>query len=42
MTVQLDKTQQTIDGFGMNNTYAPAMDDATADKLFDVDKGIGL
>ena len=40
--VQLGQTQQTIEGFGINNTYAPGMDDATADKLFDVDKGIGL
>ena len=42
VTVQLDKTQQTIDGFGINNTYAPGMDDATAEALFDQTKGIGL
>jgi glucuronoarabinoxylan endo-1,4-beta-xylanase len=42
VTVQLDRTQQTIDGFGINNTYAPAMDDATADALFDPESGLGL
>jgi O-glycosyl hydrolase len=42
VTVALTQTQQVIDGFGINNTYAPAMDDATADKLFDPDTGLGL
>jgi glucuronoarabinoxylan endo-1,4-beta-xylanase len=42
VTVQLDSTKQTIDGFGINNNWAPAMTDAVADALFDVSKGIGL
>jgi O-glycosyl hydrolase len=42
VTVQLGQTQQVIDGFGINNTYAPGMDDATADALFDPVDGLGL
>jgi glucuronoarabinoxylan endo-1,4-beta-xylanase len=42
VTVQLTETKQTIAGFGINNTWAAAMDDAEADALFDVDKGLGL
>jgi glucuronoarabinoxylan endo-1,4-beta-xylanase len=42
VTVALAQTRQTIDGFGINNTYAPGMDDATADALFDPVNGLGL
>jgi glucuronoarabinoxylan endo-1,4-beta-xylanase len=34
--------KQVIDGFGINNNWAPAMTDAVADALFDPTKGIGL
>ncbi len=42
VTVQLGQTKQTIEGFGINNNWAPALTDAQADQLFDVNKGIGL
>ncbi len=41
-TVRLDQAQQTIDGFGINNVFAPAMTDAVADRLFSTTAGIGL
>ena len=42
VTVQLDKTRQTMNGFGIGDTWAPAMSDADADALFDPAKGLGL
>jgi len=43
VTVDLGSFQQTMDGFGVSNTYqGTAISDATADQFFDVDKGIGL
>lgn len=42
VTLQLDKTFQTIDGFGINNTWASAMSDQDADQMFDSAKGLGL
>jgi glucuronoarabinoxylan endo-1,4-beta-xylanase len=42
VTVKLDQARQTIDGFGINNNWQPAMTDAEADALFDASKGIGL
>jgi glucuronoarabinoxylan endo-1,4-beta-xylanase len=41
-TVNLDRTKQTIDGFGITNTWAPALSDADADALFDATQGLGL
>jgi glucuronoarabinoxylan endo-1,4-beta-xylanase len=41
-TVNLDQTRQTIAGFGINNTWAPAMTDAVADALFDSVNGLGM
>ncbi len=42
VTLRLDKTFQTIDGFGINNTWASAMSDQDADQMFDSAKGLGL
>jgi glucuronoarabinoxylan endo-1,4-beta-xylanase len=42
VTVQLDQTKQTMEGFGIANTWAPAMSESDADALFDPSKGIGL
>jgi O-glycosyl hydrolase len=42
VTVQLSQTRQTIEGFGINNNWQPALTDAEADALFDVNKGLGL
>ncbi len=42
VTVKLDQTKQTIEGFGINDTWAPAMTASEADALFDPTKGIGL
>jgi glucuronoarabinoxylan endo-1,4-beta-xylanase len=46
VTVKLDSLKQTMDGFGINDTWASdsaAMDDAQADALFNTTgKGIGL
>ena len=42
VTVNLDKPKQTIDGFGICTSWAPALSDAEADALFDASKGIGL
>ena len=42
VTVRLDSAQQTMDGFGINDTWAPAMSDSEADVLFDPTKGLGL
>ncbi|MBN1609172.1 MAG: hypothetical protein JW940_21260 [Polyangiaceae bacterium] len=41
VTVQLAQTQQTIDGFGINDTWS-ALTDAQAKAMFDVSTGIGL
>ena len=40
-TVRLDQTKQTIEGFGINDTWR-ALTDAQAKALFDPDEGIGL
>lgn len=42
VVVQLDRTRQKIDGFGINNNWQPAFSDQQADELFDPDKGLGL
>jgi len=42
VTVNLDQTKQAMDGFGINDTWAPAMSDADADALFDLTRGLGL
>jgi glucuronoarabinoxylan endo-1,4-beta-xylanase len=42
VTVRLDQTRQTMDGFGITNAWAPTMTDAEADALFDASKGLGL
>jgi glucuronoarabinoxylan endo-1,4-beta-xylanase len=42
VTVKLDSTQQTMDGFGINDTWAPAMSDSEADALLDPTRGLGL
>ena len=42
VTVQLDRTEQTIDGFGINDSWAPAMTSAQATALFSATSGIGL
>jgi len=43
VTVQLGSFGQTMDGFGVSNTYqSTAISDATADQFFDQTKGIGL
>ena len=43
VTVQLGSFGQTMDGFGVSNTYqSAAISDATADQFFDQTKGIGL
>jgi glucuronoarabinoxylan endo-1,4-beta-xylanase len=43
VTVQLGTFGQTMDGFGVSNTYqSTAISDATADQFFDQTKGIGL
>jgi glucuronoarabinoxylan endo-1,4-beta-xylanase len=42
VTVQLDKTEQKMDGFGINDSWATAFTDAQADQVFDPAKGIGL
>jgi len=41
VTVQLAQTHQTIDGFGINDTWN-ALTDAQAREMFDVNEGIGL
>jgi glucuronoarabinoxylan endo-1,4-beta-xylanase len=40
-TVRLDQPKQTIDGFGINDTWR-ALTDSQARELFDPDEGIGL
>jgi glucuronoarabinoxylan endo-1,4-beta-xylanase len=42
VTVQLDRARQRMDGFGINDSWAPAMTDAQADQLFSTTTGIGL
>jgi glucuronoarabinoxylan endo-1,4-beta-xylanase len=42
VTVYLDRTHQTMAGFGITSTWAPALSDADADALFDPKLGIGL
>ncbi len=42
VTVALGSALQTMDGFGINDTWATAMTAAQADSLFDPTKGIGL
>jgi glucuronoarabinoxylan endo-1,4-beta-xylanase len=42
VTVQLGQERQKIAGFGINNTWAPAMSDAVADALFNPTTGLGL
>jgi glucuronoarabinoxylan endo-1,4-beta-xylanase len=43
VTIQLGQTKQTIEGFGINNNWAPAMTDAEADAMFSTTgSGIGL
>ena len=41
VTVQLGQTKQTIDGFGINDTWS-ALTDAQAKAMFDVSTGIGM
>jgi glucuronoarabinoxylan endo-1,4-beta-xylanase len=40
-TVRLDQTKQTIDGFGINDTWR-ALSESQARELFDPEEGIGL
>jgi glucuronoarabinoxylan endo-1,4-beta-xylanase len=40
--VHLDQTEQTMQGFGLNDPWSPALTDAQADLVFDPTKGIGL
>jgi glucuronoarabinoxylan endo-1,4-beta-xylanase len=40
--VHLDQPHQTMQGFGINDSWHPAYTDAQADQLFDPSKGIGL
>jgi glucuronoarabinoxylan endo-1,4-beta-xylanase len=42
VTLHLDQAQQTMDGFGINHVFSPALTDADADQLFDPERGIGL
>jgi glucuronoarabinoxylan endo-1,4-beta-xylanase len=42
VTVQLDKTKQTIDGFGINDTWGSVLSDAQAKAMFDQSTGLGL
>jgi glucuronoarabinoxylan endo-1,4-beta-xylanase len=42
VTVHLDQQRQTMDGFGMADAFAPALEDAVADQFFDPVRGIGL
>ncbi|MET0791514.1 MAG: hypothetical protein ABW061_08325, partial [Polyangiaceae bacterium] len=43
IVVNLTQSEQTMDGFGVANTYqSTAITDAQADQFFDKDKGIGL
>jgi glucuronoarabinoxylan endo-1,4-beta-xylanase len=42
VTVQLGQTEQSIDGFGINDTWAPAMTMTQATALFSATGGIGL
>jgi glucuronoarabinoxylan endo-1,4-beta-xylanase len=42
VAVQLDKGEQAIDGFGINDTWATAMTSTVADALFSAMNGIGL
>jgi len=42
VTVQLGDLKQEISGFGINNTWANAMSDSDADKMFSTTNGIGL
>jgi len=41
VTVLLDKTRQTIDGFGINDTWSP-LNDSQAKAMFDQSTGLGL
>ncbi len=40
--VNLDQPKQTMAGFGISDTWAPAMSDSEADALFSTTRGIGL
>ena len=42
VTVQLDQTHQTIDGFGINDTWGSQFSTTQADQLFTTASGIGL
>jgi glucuronoarabinoxylan endo-1,4-beta-xylanase len=42
VTVNLGSVEQTIDGFGINDTWASAMSDSDADAMFSADKGMGF
>jgi glucuronoarabinoxylan endo-1,4-beta-xylanase len=42
VTVQLDKTRQTIEGFGINDTWGKVLSDAAAKEMFDQSTGLGL
>jgi O-glycosyl hydrolase len=42
VTVNLAQTKQTIEGFGINISWAPTLSDADADALFDPTTGLGL
>lgn len=42
VTVNLDQSKQTMDGFGLNDSWHPAFTDAQADQLFSTTNGIGL
>ena len=42
VTVQLAQERQEMAGFGINNTWAPAMSDSEADALFSTTNGLGF
>ena len=42
VTVNLAQPKQTMDGFGISTSWAPALSDTEADALFDPSRGIGL
>lgn len=42
LVVDLDQTLQTMQGFGINDSWAPALTSAQATALFDPNNGIGL
>ena len=42
VTVNLGMTEQTIEGFGINDTWGKQFDSSVTSQLFSTDKGIGL